>query len=53
LAGIEGPRQNAFRLTALLQGAMLQAVALDDVAAFDAALEEFHNDPPPVSATSG
>jgi len=52
-AGIEGPRQKAFRLTALLQGAMLQAVALDDVAAFDAALEEFHNDLPPVSATSG
>ena len=45
-AGLEEPRQNALRLTALLQGAMLQAAALDDVAAFDAALEGFYNDAP-------
>jgi TetR/AcrR family transcriptional repressor of nem operon len=45
-AGIEGPRQKAFRLTALLQGAMLQAIALDDVTVFDAALEEFHGSAP-------
>src|SRR5271156_5866656 len=44
--GSEGPRQKAFRLTALLQGAMLQALARDDVAVFDAAVEEFHGDAP-------
>lgn len=42
--GIEGPCQKAFHFTALLQGAMLQAIALDDVTAFDAALEEFYDD---------
>ena len=45
-AGIERPHQKAFRLTALLQGAMLQAMALDDVTVFDAALEEFHDNAP-------
>ncbi len=33
------PHRKALRLTALLQGAMLQAIALDNVAAFDDATE--------------
>jgi hypothetical protein len=33
------PEQKALQVTALLQGAMLQALSLGDVAAFDAATE--------------
>lgn len=40
-AGVGEASRKAFRLTALLQGAMLQAIALDDVAIYDAALEGF------------
>lgn len=40
-AGVEQASRKAFRLTALLQGAMLQAIAFDDVSVFDAALEGF------------
>ena len=39
-ARVAEPRRKALRLTALLEGAMLQAIALDDVAAFDEAVEE-------------
>jgi TetR/AcrR family transcriptional repressor of nem operon len=35
------PERKALQVTALLQGAMLQAIALDDVGAFDAALENY------------
>jgi TetR/AcrR family transcriptional regulator, transcriptional repressor for nem operon len=38
-AGAAAPQRRALQLTALLQGAMLQAIALGDVAAFDAAAE--------------
>jgi TetR/AcrR family transcriptional regulator, transcriptional repressor for nem operon len=38
---IEQPGRKALQVTALLQGAMLQAIALDDVKAFDAALERY------------
>jgi TetR/AcrR family transcriptional regulator, transcriptional repressor for nem operon len=38
-AGVAAPQRKALQLTALLQGAMLQAIALGDVAAFDAATE--------------
>jgi TetR/AcrR family transcriptional regulator, transcriptional repressor for nem operon len=41
-AGSEGAPGKAVRLTALLQGAMLQAIAFDDVAVYDAAVEGFH-----------
>jgi TetR/AcrR family transcriptional repressor of nem operon len=41
--GVAQPDRTALQATALLQGAMLQAIALDDVAAFDAALEGFAN----------
>ncbi|NEJ24132.1 hypothetical protein GR247_28830 [Rhizobium leguminosarum] len=40
-AGVGEPSRKAFRLTALLQGAMMQAIALDDLAIYDAALEGF------------
>ena len=33
------PRRRALQRTALLQGAMLLAIALDDIAAFDEAVE--------------
>jgi TetR/AcrR family transcriptional repressor of nem operon len=42
-AGVDEPGQKAYRLTALLQGAMLQAMGFGDVAVFDAALEGFHD----------
>jgi TetR/AcrR family transcriptional repressor of nem operon len=38
-AQIAQPERKALRITALLQGALLQAIALGDVGAFDAALE--------------
>jgi TetR/AcrR family transcriptional repressor of nem operon len=38
-AGTAEPHSKALQLTALLQGAMLQAIALGDVAAFDEAVE--------------
>lgn len=38
-ARVAEPHRRALQLTALLQGAMLQAVALGDVAAFDEAVE--------------
>jgi TetR/AcrR family transcriptional repressor of nem operon len=38
-ARVEEPHRRALQLTALLQGAMLQAIALGDVAAFDEAVE--------------
>jgi TetR/AcrR family transcriptional regulator, transcriptional repressor for nem operon len=38
-AGVAEPHRRARRVTALLQGAMLQAIALGDVAAFDDAVE--------------
>ena len=38
-AGLPAPQRKALQLTALLQGAMLQALALGEVAAFDAATE--------------
>jgi TetR/AcrR family transcriptional regulator, transcriptional repressor for nem operon len=38
-ARVAEPHRRALRLTALLQGAMLQAIALGDVAAFDEAVE--------------
>jgi TetR/AcrR family transcriptional repressor of nem operon len=37
-AGMAKPHRKALQLTALLQGAMLQAIALGDLAAFDAAV---------------
>jgi TetR/AcrR family transcriptional regulator, transcriptional repressor for nem operon len=40
-AGVALPERKALQATALLQGAMLQAIALNDVAAFDAAWEGF------------
>jgi TetR/AcrR family transcriptional regulator, transcriptional repressor for nem operon len=40
-AHIEQPERKALQVTALLQGAMLQAIALEDVGAFDAALEAY------------
>ena len=40
-AHIEQPERKAVQITALLQGAMLQAIALEDVIAFDAALEAY------------
>jgi TetR/AcrR family transcriptional repressor of nem operon len=40
-AHIEQPERKALQITALLQGAMLQAIALEDVKAFDAALEPY------------
>jgi TetR/AcrR family transcriptional regulator, transcriptional repressor for nem operon len=40
-AGVAEPRRKALQLTALLQGAMLQAIALGDVGAFDGAVEGF------------
>jgi TetR/AcrR family transcriptional repressor of nem operon len=38
-AGVPDPDRRALRLTALLQGAMLQAIALGNVEAFDDAIE--------------
>jgi TetR/AcrR family transcriptional regulator, transcriptional repressor for nem operon len=38
--GVADPERRALQATALLQGAMLQAIALDDAAAFDAASQE-------------
>ena len=38
-ARVTEPRRRALQLTALLQGAMLLAIALDDIAAFDEAVE--------------
>jgi TetR/AcrR family transcriptional regulator, transcriptional repressor for nem operon len=38
-AGLAEPHRRALRVTALLQGAMLQAIALGEVAAFDDAVE--------------
>ena len=40
-AHIERPERKALHVTALLQGAMLQAIALQDIKAFDAALEHY------------
>jgi TetR/AcrR family transcriptional regulator, transcriptional repressor for nem operon len=40
-AGLAAPHRRALQLTALLQGAMLQAIALGDVAAFDDAADGF------------
>jgi TetR/AcrR family transcriptional regulator, transcriptional repressor for nem operon len=40
-AHIEQPERKAIQITALLQGAMLQAIALEDINAFDAALEPY------------
>jgi TetR/AcrR family transcriptional regulator, transcriptional repressor for nem operon len=40
-ADLPRPEQRALRVTAILQGAMLQAIALDDVGAFDDALEGY------------
>jgi TetR/AcrR family transcriptional repressor of nem operon len=40
-ANSEQPDRKAIQITALLQGAMLQAIALEDVGAFDAALEPY------------
>ncbi|MBM7047802.1 MULTISPECIES: TetR/AcrR family transcriptional regulator [Rhizobium] len=45
-ADVGEPSRKAFRLTALLQGAMMQAIALDDLAVYDAALEGFHREGP-------
>lgn len=42
-ACVAEPQRRALRLTALLQGAMLQAIALGDVAAFDDAVEGISN----------
>lgn len=42
-AGVAEPSRKAFRLTALLQGAMMQAIAFDDLAVYDAALEGFYD----------
>ena len=39
--GVAEPERRALQATALLQGAMLQAVALADVTAFDQACEGF------------
>jgi TetR/AcrR family transcriptional regulator, transcriptional repressor for nem operon len=40
-AGVAEPRRRALQLTALLQGAMLLAIALSDVSAFDEAVEGY------------
>ena len=37
-AGVEQPERKALQFTALLNGAMLQAVSLDDISAFDQAM---------------
>ena len=39
-AGVTEPRRRAIETTALFQGAMLQAVSLDDVSAFEKAVKE-------------
>jgi TetR/AcrR family transcriptional regulator, transcriptional repressor for nem operon len=44
-ARIAEPRRKALQLTALLQGAMLQAIALVDLAAFDEATERLFDRP--------
>ena len=42
-AGAAEPRRRALQVTALLQGAMLQAIVLGELAAFDGAVEGFLN----------